>query len=296
MTKNKTVIAIVLISIAVIALFASVVYAMGLTKFIGVDWWKHFMPATASLVSGGDPYQVTGFYSPPWLLAFLLPFAYLPIEVSTPIIFILNTIGFTWFAYKAGVNKYAILPLFVFSGALMNAVKGNLDGILLFSFYVPPWLGILILMTKPQIGIPVILCYFLSIVTTGGRGMDKARYILKISMPFIIINILSLALFGDWYSHAGSVIGRPWNTSILWPFGVPAGLFLIWHGVKNRNINYALLSIPFMSPYIASTTWALVFLGAASLLSRPWRIGLTDIQFRELMKRYVADIMKQTRN
>lgn len=269
--KNKTITALVLVSIAMIAMSAAIVHAMSLTNVIGVDWIKHFMPAAVALVSGGDPYQIPGFYSPPWLLAFLVPFAYLPIEIATPIVFILNTIGFTYFAYKVGVNRYAILPLFVFSGALMNAVKGNLDGILLLSFYLPPWLGIIILMTKPQIGIPVILCYFLSIATTNGGVMDKARYILKISMPFILVNVLSLIIFGDWYSHAGNVIGKSWNMSVFWPFGVPAGLFLIWQGVKSRDVSYALLSIPFMSPYIASTTWALAFLGAASLLSNPDR-------------------------
>lgn len=264
--KNYKKWAVLLIALSFISMGFSVAYAMPLTKFIGLDWWRHFHPAVLEAFRGGNPYEVSGFYSPPWLLLILSPLAILPIKVSTPLIFILNTAGYTWVAYKLGVNKYLILPLFFFSGALTNALKGNIDGILLLGLLMPSWLGSLFLMTKPQIGVPILLCVVLTVLFSKTSKREKIQYLFVMLAPLLGLTLLSFALYGNWYTHASEVIGRSWNAAVLWPYGFPLGIVLIWQSVARRDIRLALVSIPFVFPYISSSTWGIPIMGIVSLL------------------------------
>ena len=268
--KKDLTISFVLISAALAAIFLTVMFAVPMTNLVGVDWWYHFQPATQTFLSGGDPYAVKGFYSPPWLLILLAPLTRLPLNVSIPIIFILDVVGYTWIAYRLRVNKYLILPFIVFSGAAMDALMANIDGLLLFGLLLPPWLGVILLMSKPQIGIPVLLFHALVMVSERVSLRNKLTYLIKFLSPLAVISLLSIVIYGDWYAHASETIDKSWNAAVAWPYGVPLGLALIGIGAFSRNGKWALMAIPFMSPYVSSKTWAIATMGFLALRPGYW--------------------------
>lgn len=264
MNKNNR-LSFSLIVVSLIGIYFSMSYAINLTQVFAIDWWIVFQPATVEAMKGGDPYNVTGFFNPPWVLLAFAPLANLPLAVAFPILFIINTIGYTWTAYKMKVNKFLIVPFFIFSGAILSAALGNIDGVLLFGLFLPPWMGIVILMIKPQIGIPVLLFHILVILFSQERLHTKAIQLFKFMFPLFVLTLLSILIYGDWFSNSSKVVSASWNKAIFWPYGIPFGILLIWIGVIKKNVKIALIAIPFMTPYISNLTVAISILGFLAL-------------------------------
>jgi len=137
---------IIMILLAFLAIFMSVRYAMlsGVqlfTNVIGVDWRLYFQPAAESMMTGLSPYDVSGFWNPPWMLPPMMFFAKMPLEIAVPILFALNTMACIWVSLRLGMSKFIVIPFFIFFGSMMNSVMGNIDGLLALGLLCPPWLG-----------------------------------------------------------------------------------------------------------------------------------------------------------
>jgi hypothetical protein len=51
----------------------------------GVDWQRHFRPATQTFLRGHNPYAAQkGLFMPPWSMIPFIPFAFLPVTVGGP--------------------------------------------------------------------------------------------------------------------------------------------------------------------------------------------------------------------
>lgn len=53
----------------------------------GEDWEIFYLPAAQQILAGQSPYQIPGFFNPPWILLPLLPLALLPAKVGSVVIF-----------------------------------------------------------------------------------------------------------------------------------------------------------------------------------------------------------------
>lgn len=254
-----------IIVLSMLATGAAIYLAVPMFNLIGVDWWLYFQPAALRMLHGFSPYSITGYYNPPWTLIPLAPFAILPLNISIPLMFTFNLAAYVYIAMRLGMNRIAMLPFVVFGGVLMNSFMGNIDGLILLGLLCPPWLTLIILMSKPQIGIPILLFLVGIVLFSSDDLQDKARRLFRLLFPLAFIGLVSIAIYGNWYTHAAEVVDKNWNTS-PWPHGLPLGVYLLWMGIMKRDIRWALMSVPFTTPYLSPMTWAIPLMGLLALI------------------------------
>lgn len=282
---------ITMILFAFLAIFMSVRYAMLaggqlFTNVIGVDWRLYFQPAAESLMRGRSPYDVSGFWNPPWMLLPIMIFAKMPLEIAAPMLFVLNTMACIWASLRLGMNKFVVFPFFIFFGSMMNSVMGNIDGLLALGLLCPPWLGIIILMIKPQVGFPIVLFWVANELAQKGTVRQKAARVLRLLLPFTILLIASTFLYGAWFLHSVDAIGKTWNTA-PWPLGIPVGLWLVGAGIQKRDVSFVLMSTPFITPYLTIYTWSFSAMGAFIALSQLFayeKIPIREIKAKPFIK------------
>ncbi len=229
-----------------------------MNSIFGVDYTHFFRPASQT----DAPYAVAGFYNPFWLLPLLWVFELFG-EYRLAVWVVMNLCAFIYVFMRLKMPLWSILPFFVFSGALMSVFVGNVEGLVAFGMVLPLPLGIVVLMLKPQIGLALTLYYVLSAFVYD--GWKRAVLIL---VPVLVLFTASFFLYGTWFLKPLEVIDRFYNTIYFFPIGVPVGLALIVAGVARRNIGYALMAIPFTSPYMIFHTWAFPYMGVVLVLVR----------------------------
>jgi hypothetical protein len=218
------------------------------------DWSNYFRPATLRLLSGQSPYHLKNFYNPPWTLIPLIPFALLPDKLSAGVFFIASLIAYVYVAKKLGANNLAVVATLASIPALFSALSGNITGLVALGLVLPPEWGLLLVLTKPQIGLTVALFWTVEAYREGGLGK-----VTKTLAPAALATAISLVVFGFWLGGAGALAGKTWNTS-MYPFSIPVGLALLYNAIQNRDFNLAVVASPFFAPYIAGHDWTLAIL------------------------------------
>lgn len=231
-----------------------------------------FRPAARLLLELKSPYSTPGFYNPPWALLPLLPFALLPASLGAAFLFVINIFSFFFAAGKMRMNAIAFVVFLLFSGTLVNAWNGNIEGLVALGFILPPQIGMLFVLVKPQFGIGVAAFWVARAWCEGGIGR-----VVRVVAPVGIALGISFVLFGFWPAGVPRLADVSWNTS-LFPYGVSIGLILVGVSIWQNDIRFAIASSPFFAPYLAGHTWAAVWLGM--LLLVPENLVI----FRELRK------------
>jgi hypothetical protein len=55
-----------------------------------------------------------------------------------------------------------------------------------------------------------------------------------------------------------------WNQS-LWPYSIPIGIGLLLTALRIKDHRIAILSGPFLAPYVGNSTWGTILLGLSGL-------------------------------
>jgi hypothetical protein len=215
----------------------------------GVDWHTAFRPATLELLSGRSPYNIQGFFNPPWTLLPLIPFAVLPENVGRALLVIAGFIAFAYTGHKMGGSKLATTAILLSPPVMHCTLNGNIDWLALLGVIMPPQIGLFFVSTKPQIGIAIAAFWLVESWRDGGW-----RETLRVFLPITLTGILSLLLYGMWPLRAGVEVGLWWNAS-LWPMSLPVGLVLIVTAIRSRKLAYAMGASPCFSPYILLHSW-----------------------------------------
>jgi len=227
---------------------------------IGVDWKYSFRPAVLDLLAGRSPYTESGFYNPPWLLAVLIPFALFSAPLGSAIIFVVNIYGYIFTAVKLRMNVIMLVFFLAFSGVLINSWNGNIEGLVVLGFVLPPQIGLFFVLCKPQFGIGVAVFWIVQAWIDGGF-----RRVVRVVAPAGVAMVLSFVLFGFWPAKAPDLSGAWWNNSIF-PYGIPIGFILLGVSIWRRDIRFAIASSPFFAPYVTLHTWAVVWFGLLLLV------------------------------
>lgn len=222
----------------------------------GVDFARFFYPALGAV----EAYAVPGFYNPPWMLG-LVWLADRFGEYRLAVWVTVNLCAFVFACVKLKMPLWCIVPFFFFSGAMMAVFVGNVEGLVALGLVLPAPVGIVLLMLKPQIGAAVTLHYVLSAWVY--RGWRAAALLL---VPVLFLFSVSLLTHGVWFLRALTVVDAGWNSIDYFPMGLPIGVALIVAGVARRNVGFALMAIPFTTPYMIFHTWAFPFLGVVLVL------------------------------
>lgn len=207
-----------------------------------------------------NPYDAEGFYNPFWILPLVAVSEFFgPYKVAVWVT--VNLCAFAWVCLRLKMPWWFVAPFMVFSGALIGAFVGNVEGLVALGMVLPSPFGIVLLMIKPQIGAAVTAYYVLSAFVY--RGWKAAALMLA---PVAVLSALSFILYGNWIAKMSQAVALSYNTIDFFPVGVPVGIALIVAGVSRQNVGYSLMAIPFIAPYMNYHTWAFPFMGTVLVL------------------------------
>jgi hypothetical protein len=222
---------------------------------IGWDFKTFFLPAGEAILNGQNPYSVEGFYNPPWLAAFFVPFALIPESIAWIVYFSLSITAFVLALRRLKLRPFCILLIMASSFVFYSLWYGNIDGFVLLGATLPPWLGIWLLLLKPQMSIGLVVLWAYSALLTSWK-----KFLLVFGPP-------GLVYFVCWIigvHPAALPIHQTWNIQ-AWPWGLLFGVALIWLAIQHNDPVLGLSASPYISPYAAPQTWMVTLLPATRI-------------------------------
>lgn len=225
-------------------------------QYFNVDWNIAFYPAARLLVKGLNPYSVVRFHNPIWALIPLIPFVLLGKNLGGLFLFFFNLFTYAFVGYRFTRKPVALLAMLLSPLVFYNLFLGNIDSLVLWGLLLPPPIGLFFAMTKPQIGIGLVL--YIAYTTWRDAGW---RRLLFIFAPVTIALAISFLIFGNWMINSSeNVLDAYWNFS-LFPWSLPFGLLLLGIAIRNRNIQTSVSASPFLTPYLSVGSWSVVLMG-----------------------------------
>ncbi len=252
--KPSIIVPLVIISVVLIGLAAAVYVILPPDS----DWRDAYRPAAWNLLAGRSPYGLSAtrpFLNGPWILIPLIPFALLPPQLGRALIFVASLICYGLVAIKLGAKPWALVAFLVSYPVIYGLIYGQIDGLILLGLILPPPIGLVLLLAKPQIGLGVAVFWLVEAWRMGGW-----RKALVTIAPATLVFVLSFLIYGNWLAGSTFPLNQSWNTS-LWPRSIPIGLVLIAAALRYRNQRPAIAASPFLSPYLAAHSWAVALLG-----------------------------------
>jgi hypothetical protein len=226
---------------------------------IALDWLNTYAPAALAVWHGKSPYTVPIYFAAPWATLPLIPFALMPYEIGRIGIFILGLCTFAYIAYRMGAKPIIMAAFLLSYPVLADLYNGNIEWMPMLGFILPPQIGLIFVLIKPQIGIGITIYWFIEGWRTGG-----VKQIFKTFAPVTMVFLLSCALYGFWPLHFSATLeladktelfqGFDYNFS-LWPYGSVIGLLLLYGAFTKRDVRGAIASSPFLSPYTLIATY-----------------------------------------
>ena len=256
MEKAKITTLIILIAILTFVLSTSL-------PDLGYDWTHTYRPAALAMVHGESPYSVDIYYAAPWAVIPLIPIALLPEKLGVAFMFLIGLFAFAYIAYKLNPKPIVII-LFMLSAPVVGClIWGNIEWMPLLGIVLPAPIGLIFAAIKPQVGIGLILYWIVHLMKTQGLvGTVKAF------LPVTIITLLSFLLYGFWPLRFQDTLALSNNSTAqynisLWPYGIFAGIWLVYKSLQHKKTETAIAASPFLSPYTLQYTWVTVLAGVA---------------------------------
>ncbi len=245
---------IVILLLLIITLFGLIVICLP----PGIDWLNVYRPSALNLLSAKSPYEISGYYNPPWAALFLLPFAVFPVKVGAALLLIVGLILISYTAHRLGAKPLAVIILLFSPPVMHGALNGNIDWLAVIGLILPPQIGLFFVSIKPQIGIAVMIFWLFAAWKKNGW-----REVVRVFGPFTICLLISFLAFGFWITRSREVISEWWNAS-LWPASIPVGLALLVAAIRKGRIEYAMGASPCLSPHVLLHSWVGALLAIAS--------------------------------
>ena len=245
------------------ALFGLIIFGVIAYYFLPnpIDWTVFYFPATSGLLSGQNPYQPGhAFFNPPWVLLPFIPLVLLPFRVGVAILYVLNTGVFLFIGYRTGLRPIPLLAFMLSLPVISCILFGQVDGFCLLGLFMPHPVGLIFLLTKPQVG-GVIACFWVLEAwrSAGWKG------VWRLMAPSLGLFLISILVFGLWplQLRVSILFDAQHNTS-LWPGSLMIGLPLLVYALRLRNEKVALMVSPFLSPYVGPQSWSIALLGLSA--------------------------------
>lgn len=235
-------------------------FVLGIAVYIAslmptADWFTTFDPAARGIFEGLSPYRLPGYVNPPWTVLPLLPIVLFPPDLAHGVMYVVCSLLLFFIMWRLNVNLVAAVAFFLSPTAVGALMVNNIDPIVISSILLPPFWGLFLLVTKPQIGLGLVIYY---LVETWQK--DGFWGTVRIFAPVSIIWFGSAALFPIWIERMLNNSQIIWNRS-LFPYLIPVGLFFLWLAFKNKNPYFALASSLFFAPYHSFYSYIVVQIG-----------------------------------
>jgi hypothetical protein len=208
---------------------------------VNADFHQAYRPAALELLAGRSPYTVDAFFNPPWALIPMIPLSLLSERFGNALLLTANFIIYVFIAFHLKVKP---LTFVLFLSLPYVWFSANVDAWVALGFLLPPQIGLFLVLLKPQIGFPVAFFWLIQSWSSGGL-----REVVRVFSPVSVSFLASLILFGPWLLRGSDLLKRDYNIA-LFPYLVPLGLVMLYWSTRGRNKRLAVLSAPFLAPYI----------------------------------------------
>jgi hypothetical protein len=208
------------------------------------DWNNVFHPALHLFLAGKSPFSLPMFFCPPWILILLSPLALLPRPFDWLVLVVVTFCCFGLTARRMGAKTPVMILLMTLPQFLWGVLYGNIDGLISLGLILPPQIGLLFVLIKPQIGLPVALFWFIAAWQKG-----KLKEVIRVFWPVTVLTLLSFLLYGLWPFQMRTPVDEYWNIAYF-PYLIPVGVILLIRSIRQKNLNGSILAGPFLSPYI----------------------------------------------
>ena len=250
-TKFLSLPGIARIAIVVIIFVSSSIIA-GLLLPEGIDWTHTYRPAALAVLSGKSPFTVDIFFSAPWAVLPLIPFAILPEQIGRGFIFVIGILVFAYTAIRLGAKPIA-LTAFLLSPPIWHCLlNSNIEWMPLVAYVLPPKFGLFLIPIKPQIGIGAAIFW----LSEAWRNRNIREFIGDFAPATLLLG-LSFVVFGVWPLRFTDTLAltQEYNQS-LWPMSIPVGLGLLAYAIRKQSIRHAMAASPCLSPYVLLHAWS----------------------------------------
>lgn len=217
------------------------------------DWFAYFWPQII------NPWELgSGIYNLPWFFVILQPLRLLGRTLSVVAVEAVTVITVIFLCKKFSIDKIKFIFILLSPPLLWCIFMGQIDGLVLLAYFVPPAWQVFLAGTKPQVA--------------TGLGINTIRKDPKLIIFAAILGI-SAFLIWDWpfsaintaYSHSEALNIFSWNWGI-WPISlllVPL-LFI-------RDERVGIFVSPFLFPYVGLQS----LIGPMIILAKlPWKYFL----------------------
>lgn len=241
--SNKHKIFVVLITIGISALIAILIpdYANDFTCFY---------EAGSAIASFQSPYSVDCFFSPVWVAILFSPLSVFTREIAYRIYAAILFGSYLFIIWKISKQDLVVSLIASFSPfVFMTMQYGNIDWLVLLGLLTPKYLGIWLILTKPQMG------FTLAILWAWKIFKDEGLRALFVAFTPVTLGLLVSILLGMRLPNPGNL--SSWSADI-WPYGLIIGIPALIMGLKKKDENLALATAPFLTPYIGPMSWAAI--------------------------------------
>jgi len=245
----------------IVVVLATTVLVGAMSAYLppGVDWHDTFRPAGRELLCARNPYKIEGFFYATWALLPIMPIAALPENVGRAVFLLVSVLAFGFTACRLGARPVALLAFLLSPPVLRCLLNANIDWMPLLGFVLPPQIGLFLVVIKPQVGFAVGLFWLVEAWRAGGL-----RRVVRVFWPVTAGLLLSFVVFGFWPLRFGRTLTFWWNAS-LWPMSIPVGLALLVAAIRKRQVRYAMVAAPCLSPYVLFHSWSGALVSMVSL-------------------------------
>jgi hypothetical protein len=235
---------------------------------VGDDWEVFFHTGVrlrrSESIYGEPIHEGFYFYNAPWLAVLFAALSFLPLRLGWALLSA-ATLALTVLVARRW-SSGLVRPLLVcFSPPLFyTLLHGQVDALVLAGVLLPKAYWGLVGLSKPQVGIALLL-----------GGFDR-RSSLRIAAVTAAGLLLSFLLFGLWPLQ---VLRQPAPVGAhnlwfgLWPFQVSAGLAIAFWGLNRREERLLLAASPLFLPYAATSSLLGTWIALATLLKR-WQVAV----------------------
>ncbi len=217
------------------------------------DWYTYFWPQLI------NPWELaSGIFNLPWFFVILQPLRLLGMTLSVVVVEVFTIFVVILLCKKFSIDKFKFIFVLLSPPLLWCMFMGQIDGLILLAYFLPPALQVFLAGTKPQVA--------------AGLGINALRKDPKLVIFAAILGISAWIIWGWPFAvtntafHTSEAVSLfSWNLAI-WPMGL---LLIPMLFIKDERVG--LMVSPLIFPRVGLHS----FIGPMIILAKlPWKYFL----------------------
>lgn len=223
-------------------------------QFPNNDWINIFYKSAQQILLFKSPFDIPSYMNPIWVAIMLTPFTLFTPEISRGMFGIISLSSSVFICYKLNISIKNSLLIILSASVLQGFFQSNIEPVLLLGIFAPASIALVILMSKPQIGVG----YFIYQLYWS----YKEHRMIKTILPVVVLLILTLPYIPSIIQSGQRVSSLSRNVS-LFPYSIIPGIILLAIAIYKKQPLLTICSSILLSPYAALYTYTGIQLSIA---------------------------------